>query len=97
MKDSECSLFKLAKKAQGGDQSALWTVIKRFYPAIKKLRRKTNIQDQDDLEQEIVEKMIRAILTFDLNTPVDQTYLRKSIQYFWNEDSKSNYTLNHNK
>ncbi|WP_051775305.1 helix-turn-helix domain-containing protein [Paenibacillus tyrfis] len=90
MKETECTLFKLVKKAQGGDQSALWTIIKRFYPAIKKLRRKTNIQDQDDLEQEIIEKMIRAILTFDLNTPVDQTNLRKSIQYFRNKDPGSN-------
>lgn len=86
MKELECQLYKLVKEAQSGHQFALRTIIKKFYPIVLKTRKRINIQEQDDLEQEILEKMIRAILTFDLNTPVDLTHFRKSIKSFFNEE-----------
>ncbi|MBE9914226.1 helix-turn-helix domain-containing protein [Paenibacillus donghaensis] len=90
MKNSENNLRELVRAAQGGDQTALWEIIQQFSPLIKKARGKTILQERDDLEQELFEKIIRAIHSFDINTSVDLTHFRKSVHLFANLEKNQN-------
>ncbi|WP_296979244.1 helix-turn-helix domain-containing protein [Thermobacillus sp. ZCTH02-B1] len=71
--------------AQSGDQHALMEIVRRFDPLIKKVKRKMIFQEREDLEQEIVEKLIRVILAYDINVPADFTSFRKCIREFVRE------------
>lgn len=42
-----------------------------FVPAIKRARRKINREAQDDLEQDIIETIIKKISTYDLSRAPD--------------------------
>jgi DNA-directed RNA polymerase specialized sigma subunit len=79
------SLRQLVAAAQSGDQHALMEIVRRFDPLIKKVKRKMIAQDQDDLEQEIIEKLIRVILAYDMDAPADFTSFRKLIRDFVRE------------
>lgn len=88
MIEAEKYLIDLVKEAQSGDQKALLAIIHRFYPAIKKVKKKISSQEQEDLEQELLEKIIRAILLYDLNMEIDLSHFKESIKAFMNEKHK---------
>ncbi|WP_019007837.1 helix-turn-helix domain-containing protein [Cohnella laeviribosi] len=88
MKENKSNLRELVGAAQSGDQIALLEIVQRFYPLIKKVKRKMILQERDDLEQEILEKIIRVILTFDINSSADLTYFRNSIKDFVRETAE---------
>jgi|HigsolmetaGSP11D_1036233.scaffolds.fasta_scaffold59284_1 DNA-directed RNA polymerase specialized sigma subunit len=74
MNDSD-SLYDLVKRAQSGDQQALYEIIKKFDSSIRKAKKQTKRQDREDLEQVLMEKLIRAILAYDLNNVPDVSKL----------------------
>jgi DNA-directed RNA polymerase specialized sigma subunit len=80
----EC-LRLLVEAAQSGDQNALMEIVRRFDPLIKKVKRKMAFQERDDLEQEIMEKLIRVILAYDIHAPADFASFRKRIHAFVRE------------
>lgn len=88
MKEDENNLFELMREAQGGNQRAMLAIVQQFYPFISKVRRKVNRQDQEDFEQELLEKITRATLMYDLNTPIDITHFKNSIHGFVNKSRK---------
>lgn len=88
MIEADKYLIDLVKDAQSGDQKALLTIVQRFYPAIKKVKKKISSQEQEDLEQELLEKIIRAILSYDLNMEMDLSHFRESVHVFMNEEQK---------
>jgi DNA-directed RNA polymerase specialized sigma subunit len=92
MKDTRSNLRELVAAAQGGDQSALMEIVRRFDPLINKVKRKMIFQERDDLEQEIMEKLIRVILAYDINRPTDFTSFRKSIHAFVRETVESHHS-----
>ncbi|MEB3100201.1 helix-turn-helix domain-containing protein [Ferviditalea candida] len=59
--------YQLIIKAREGDQEAWMTIIDRFSPLIRKTRREARQQERDDLEQELKEKIISIILTYDVD------------------------------
>ncbi|WP_178025002.1 helix-turn-helix domain-containing protein [uncultured Paenibacillus sp.] len=59
-------LFDLVIRAQNGDREAVNEIIKIFTPAIQKACHKTNPNEQDDVGQQIVEIMIKKIMSYDL-------------------------------
>lgn len=85
MKERRNNLRELVEAAQSGDQNALMEIVRRFDPLIKKVKRKMVFQEQDDLEQEIMEKLIRVILAYDIHAPTDFTSFRKCIHEFVRE------------
>jgi len=79
------NLRELVEAAQHGDQNALMEIVRRFDPLIKKVKRKMIHQERDDLEQEIMEKLIRVILAYDIDSPADFTSFREWIHAFVRE------------
>ncbi|RKP51329.1 helix-turn-helix domain-containing protein [Cohnella endophytica] len=71
-------LFDLVLKAQAGDKEALEEIITMFTPVINSARYKTKPDRQDDLEQKIVETIIKKILMYDLaQTPDFSAFCRQ--------------------
>ncbi|MEK4060936.1 MULTISPECIES: helix-turn-helix domain-containing protein [Paenibacillus] len=66
-------LFDLVQLAQKGDHKALEAIIQSFFPAIRSQRMNVAADRQDDLEQVIVETMIKKILSYDLTNSPDFT------------------------
>lgn len=60
-------LYELVKEAQQGDQTAMLSIIYNFYSSIGHAKRKTKLLEQDDLEQTIIEHIISATLSFNLD------------------------------
>lgn len=89
MKDDGCNLLTLVREAQNGNQTAIWKIIQRFRPVINKVKKKVNAQERDDLEQEIIEKIIHVVLTYDLNSTIDITQFKSSVQSFVRESEES--------
>ncbi|WP_145949598.1 helix-turn-helix domain-containing protein [Paenibacillus sp. Y412MC10] len=77
MEDLE--LFDLVSRAQNGDNDAVYQLINILQPAIKSSRYKIKQHDrQDDLEQSIVEILIKKIMSYDLNQAPDfSTFCRQ--------------------
>ncbi|OPA74137.1 hypothetical protein BVG16_25665 [Paenibacillus selenitireducens] len=74
----EDELFDLVQRAQGGDNEALSKIITAFLPTIRCARQKIKKDRQDDLEQNIVETIIKKIMSYDLTqTPDFSTYCRQ--------------------
>lgn len=55
-------LFDLVGKAQNGDELSMYVIIERFYPSIRKSKWNTSKQEHDDLEQDLIEKIIKIVL-----------------------------------
>lgn len=85
MREKRESLRQLVEAAQNGDQHALMEIVRRFDPLIRKVKRKMIVQERDDLEQEIIERLIRVILTYDIRAATDCASLRKRIYEFVRE------------
>lgn len=66
-------LFDQVLRAQQGDKEALYEIIRSFLPAIRSARRKIKGDRQEDLEQNIIEIIIKKIMSFDLVNTLDFT------------------------
>lgn len=66
-------LFDLVQRAQQGDNQAMYEIISSIMPAIRSASAKTKADRQDDLEQDIVETLIKKIKTYDLSHTPDFT------------------------
>ncbi|GIP11219.1 helix-turn-helix domain-containing protein [Paenibacillus macerans] len=79
--EMENDLFDLVARAQNGDKDALTRIIVRFLPAIRAYRYKAKADRQDDLEQYIIETLIKRIMTYDLtNSPDFTDFCRKQVE-----------------
>lgn len=59
------TLLELVTKAQSGDRDALYQILYKFAPLVKKHSRMVGPSDQEDLEQSIHEKLTEKILSYD--------------------------------
>ncbi|WP_342436428.1 helix-turn-helix domain-containing protein [Paenibacillus sp. FSL L8-0436] len=64
-------MFELVAKAQAGDKDALEEVISFFLTSIRHAISKTMPEYRDDIEQAIIELIIKKVLTYDLNSIPD--------------------------
>jgi DNA-directed RNA polymerase specialized sigma subunit len=69
----ENEMFDLVSLAQNGDKEALAMVISFFLPNLRHARSKTKLDSKDDIEQSIVEILIKKVLTYDLRNNPDFT------------------------
>lgn len=69
----ENELYDLVQKAQTGNKDAMQEIISMFMPAIRRARIKLKSDQQDDLEQNIVETIIKKIMSYDLGQTPDFT------------------------
>ncbi|HEX7057332.1 MAG TPA: helix-turn-helix domain-containing protein [Bacilli bacterium] len=73
--------YRLMEKAKQGDQEATLAIIEKFAPLIRKTKNKADPQDRDDLEQELVEKMISIIHSYNLdNVPTFSEFCRAVLE-----------------
>lgn len=63
------NLYQLASKAKE-DNEAIEKIVKIFTPKIKKTLLQTSFQNRNDLEQELILKLINLIKMYDLNEVV---------------------------
>lgn len=61
-------LLSLVEKAKMGDKEAMIRMIQMFDPLIKKICRRSHPNERNDLRQHLTEKIIGAILNYDLST-----------------------------
>lgn len=73
-------LFDLVLRAQNGDKDAMLTVIDMFSPLIKSTKNKTKRDRRDDLEQSIIETLIKKIKSYDLTNTPDFTAFCNSLK-----------------
>lgn len=59
-------LFDLVLKAQNGDKEAMYRIIDIISPAIRSARNSTKQDLRDDLEQTIVEMIIKKTLSYNV-------------------------------
>ncbi|MEC0373706.1 helix-turn-helix domain-containing protein [Paenibacillus chibensis] len=72
---SDEMLFDLVKKAQVGDKQALDKIITNMQPLIKKIQLQARRVEQDDIQQSIIEIIIKKIMAYDLDqTPNFTTF-----------------------
>ncbi|GAB6989096.1 helix-turn-helix domain-containing protein [Paenibacillus pini] len=64
-------LYDLVLRAQNGDNDALQEILTIISPKIRFARTQIKPDRQDDLEQNILETLIRKIMTYDLNQTPD--------------------------
>lgn len=64
-------LFDLVRRAQNGDKLSMYAIIERFYPSIRKSKWNTSKQEQDDLEQDLAEKIIKIVFSYNLEKAPD--------------------------
>lgn len=69
----ENELFDLVVKAQEGDSGAMYEIIKIVLPALRNARHGIKPDRQDDLEQSIIEIIIKKVMSYDLSTTPDFT------------------------
>jgi len=69
----ENNLFNLVQQAQAGDKDAMEEIILMFMPIIRSIKHKLKPDRQDDIEQNIVETLIKKIKSYDLSHAPDFT------------------------
>ncbi|WP_145407911.1 helix-turn-helix domain-containing protein [Paenibacillus xylanexedens] len=72
-------LYHLVQHAKSGNREAMGTIIQRFEPSIKKVCRQAAMNEQYDLQQYVSEKIIRAILHYDMGTIPDFNQFVESV------------------
>jgi len=72
-------LYDLVVHAKSGDKAALEEIVELFRPAIRRACRRAKYQEQNDLEQLMAEKIIRAVYNFDLDSVPDFTQFTAQI------------------
>lgn len=90
MNENKKTLKFLVEEAQNGNNVALHEILLRFSPLKNKLKRKIEHQERADLEQEINEKAIKAILNYDLNRAIELSHFKDTINQFINNLSPKN-------
>ncbi|MFC0211385.1 helix-turn-helix domain-containing protein [Paenibacillus chartarius] len=68
---AETDLFELVQRAKHGDRESLGEIITMFQPAIKKACSRVKPQERYDLEQIISEKVIKAIINYEMDSIPD--------------------------
>ncbi|RAT99234.1 helix-turn-helix domain-containing protein [Brevibacillus sp. Leaf182] len=58
------SLLTLVKRAQNNDESAMVEIIERFEPKIRKSLKFTDIGVREDIHQDIIFRMIKAVKSY---------------------------------
>ncbi|CAM4438913.1 helix-turn-helix domain-containing protein [Paenibacillus tarimensis] len=66
-------LYELVKLAQAGDGEAMQDIITMLLPVIRAARRSMKPDRQDDLEQNLIELIIRKVYDYDLSGVPDYT------------------------
>ncbi|GMK37470.1 hypothetical protein PCCS19_05240 [Paenibacillus sp. CCS19] len=61
-------LFQSVQQAQYGDREAMQRIIESFYPLIRKTARNMPPSASRDYEQVIIEKIVRAVHRYDLQS-----------------------------
>ncbi|PZD96704.1 hypothetical protein DNH61_05750 [Paenibacillus sambharensis] len=69
----EKELYELVKLAQAGDEEAMQDIITMLLPAIRAARKSMKPDHQDDLEQNLIELIIRKVQDYDLSGIPDYT------------------------
>lgn len=69
MRNSE--LYEFVCKAQFGDREAMRLIIEAFYPLIRKTSKTLSTLSAKDFEQSTIEKIVRSVHNFDLNSLPD--------------------------
>jgi len=64
-------LFDLVQQAQNGNKDAMYEIITMFRTVIRNARYKLKADLQDDLEQVIVETIIKKVMAYDLTQAPD--------------------------
>ncbi|HWO95594.1 helix-turn-helix domain-containing protein [Paenibacillus ehimensis] len=71
MNNPKTDLFDLVHFAQAGDKKAMLSLVERFTPLIRKSCRSVKQQDRQDIEQQILEKIIIAMKNYNLEEVPD--------------------------
>lgn len=80
MKNSE--LFECARKAQFGDREAMRKIIDAYFPLIRKTSRTLSSLSSKDFEQFTIEKIVRAVHNYDLDSLPDfETFIHMENNY----------------
>lgn len=58
---------KLIEDSQEGNEHSTLIILKKLEPKIKKSLKQTTIQDRENLEQELVMKVLKVTYSFDTN------------------------------
>jgi DNA-directed RNA polymerase specialized sigma subunit len=88
----ENNLFDLVLLAQKGDTEALHEIIITVLPAIRSARSKIKPDRQDDLEQNIVETIMKKIMSYDLTKAPDFSDFSRQLKEFQLTDNTRNTT-----
>lgn len=62
------NLYVLTKKAKNRNQEAVLSIIQKFSPKIKQSLYQTSQQEREDLEQDLILKMIEVIYRYSLES-----------------------------
>ena len=79
-------LFDMVHRAQCGDNEAMYEIIASFLPAIRYARQKIKPDQQDDLEQNIIETLIKKIMSYDLSKSPDFSAFCRQLNKVHEED-----------
>lgn len=64
-------LYECVQKAQFGDRTAMQRIIEAYYPLIRKTAGAMAASTSKDFEQTIIEKVVRAVTNYDLDSVPD--------------------------
>lgn len=64
-------LYEWVRKAQFGDREAMGKIIDAYYPLIRKTSRTLSALSAKDFEQSTIEKIVRAVHNYDLDSLPD--------------------------
>ncbi|WP_438350933.1 helix-turn-helix domain-containing protein [Paenibacillus sp. FA6] len=70
---TDIDLFILVQRAKAGDKEAMNQIIVMFRPLIIKVSQRAKPNERSDLQQDIIEKVIRSVLSYDMNSLPDYT------------------------
>ncbi|WP_240416634.1 helix-turn-helix domain-containing protein [Paenibacillus periandrae] len=75
----EPDLYDLVVQAKSGDRGAMEEIVELFQPIIQKSCWRAKPQERLDLQQQMVEKIIRAVFAYDLESIPDFTQFTANI------------------
>lgn len=79
---TDYDLLALVEKAKTDDREAMAQIIQMFDPSIKKMCSKSHPNERNDLRQHLTEKIINAVLNYDLSIVPNHTDI---IKHLFNE------------
>ena len=63
---NEGEMIQLLEKAQAGDEGAMVKILMQFGPLIRKIAMKADPDDREDVEQELLLTLIKAVRRFEI-------------------------------